>query len=266
MYDNLFYRSDPSLVCLALLGLLLAAKEVGFRFSRRARSRPGLPDDADIPLILGSVLTLLSLMLAFTYSVSNAHFERRRQLVIDEAGTISTLYHRAQVMPQPVGSEIRELCRQYGALRLEIASLDKDTSTKLEEIDVRSKQLLESMWSRAASLAAADNSATVSLLLQSVNALAEIHSKRLAAFRSRVHLSIYFALFVISAVAVGLAGLHFGAHLQRRDVLTLVFTILLAMTMWLIMDLDSPIHGTITVGQYSFTDLQKEIGPPTAVR
>jgi|GEM_PF-562789 hypothetical protein len=262
MYDSLFYRSDPLLVCLVLLGLLLAAKEIGFRLARRTGRLPGL-DDKDIPLILGAVLTLLSLMLAFTYSVSNAHFERRRQLVIDEAGTISTVYRRAQVMPQPVGGEIQELCRQYGALRLELASVDHDNSKKIKEFDVRSRQLLDMMWSQAASLAKESPTATVSLLLQALNELSQIHGRRLAAYRSRVHLSIYIVLFTLSAVAVGLAGLHFGAHPQRRDVLTLVFTILVAMTMWLILDLDSPMYGTIRVGQHSFTDLQQEIGPPT---
>jgi len=38
MSGNTFYRLDPVLICLALLGLLIAAEEVGFRAMKRTRA------------------------------------------------------------------------------------------------------------------------------------------------------------------------------------------------------------------------------------
>jgi hypothetical protein len=262
MFGDLFYRSNPLLVCLALLGLLLAAREVGFMSARRGGPAPPAKEDRDLPIVLSSVLTLLSLMLAFTYSVSQGSFEKRRQLVIDEANVIKTVYLRAATLPHPMSDEIRDLCRQYAGLRMESSAIKKDSPEKIGEFDVQSGRLQDLMWSRVASLAADSPSATVSLFLQGLNELIDLHNKRLAAFRYRVPFSIYLVLFVISAVAVGLTGRHFGAHHQRRDVLTLIFAILVALTMWLILDLDSPVHGTIRVNQQSFIDLQQEIGPP----
>ena len=84
MLGNIFYQSNPLLICLALMGVLLLAVEIGF-WAKKAGGKGGLDgiEKGDIALIIGSVMTLLALLLGFTYSMSASRFEQRRQLVIE---------------------------------------------------------------------------------------------------------------------------------------------------------------------------------------
>jgi len=263
MVENIFYRLDPLLVCMTLMVLLFAAAEVGFLAMKRQRPGSEKVENADIALILGAALTLLALMLGFTYAMSQGRFETRRQLVIDEANAIGTTYLRAQTLPEPWSSEIQDLLRQYTALRVEIATRKDFSPERIREFDRRSKNLHGSMWSRATVLARERPSPIVSIFLQTLNETIDLHAKRLAAFRSHVPVSIYLVLFGISVAATGLIGYYSGTRRRRIWSLTVTFAILVGAVMWLILDLDNPVRGSIRASQQSLSDLQQDIGPPS---
>jgi hypothetical protein len=254
--------SYPLLASLILFALLFVAEELGFRSRKRKWLGSESIEKGDIALILGAVLTLLSLMLGFTYMMSEDRYEARRQLVIKEANAIGTTYLRAQTLPEPQGSKIQELLRQYAALRVEIAGARSDGPEKLQALDARTKQLHTSIWSHANVLARENPSPVVAVFLLSLNEMIDIHAERLAAFRNRVPASIYPVLFISSAIALFLAGFYFGTSKQRVRILPMVFAVLIASVMWLIMDLDQPVHGTITASQQSLIDLSRDMNRP----
>src|SRR4030043_966010 len=134
MSGNIFYRLDPLLICLAFIGVLLVIVEIGFRAKGRTKAGSDSIEKADIALILGGVLTLLALMLGFTFAMSEGRFETRRQLIVEEANAIGTTYLRAKALPEPRSSQIQELLRQYRRLREEIASMTDDTPEKIREM------------------------------------------------------------------------------------------------------------------------------------
>jgi hypothetical protein len=105
MTGNIFYRLDPLLTCLVLMGVLVAVVEIGFWVKGREKAGANSIEKGDIALILGGALTLLSLMLGFTYATSEGRFETRRKLVIDEANAIGTTYLRAKTLPEPRSSD-----------------------------------------------------------------------------------------------------------------------------------------------------------------
>jgi hypothetical protein len=121
MSGNVFYRLDPLLICLAFAGLLLVAVEIGFRAKGRKKADSDNIEKSDIAPILGGVMTLLALMLGFTFVMSQGRFETRRQLVVEEANAIETTYLRARTLPEPQSSEIQELLRQYTAYSTPVA-------------------------------------------------------------------------------------------------------------------------------------------------
>ena len=230
MSGNIFYRLDPLMICLVLVGVLLVAEEFGFRL--KGWTKPGSDniEMADIALILGAVMTLLALLLGFTYAMSEGRFETRRQLVVEEANAIGTTYLRAKALPEPRSSQIQELLRQYVALRVEIASTMDDTPEKIREIDNRSKQLHSLIWSHASALARESPNAITSIFLQALNEMIDLHSKRLAAFRNRVPFSIYLVLLIVSIITLWLVGYYFGRR-QRGRILTTVVVLLLVSVM-----------------------------------
>jgi hypothetical protein len=258
MSGNIFYRLDPLLICLVLVGVLLVAEELGFRLKGKMRPGSDKIEMADIALILGAVMTLLALLLGFTYAMSEGRFETRRQLVVEEANAIGTTYLRAKALPEPRSSQIQELLRQYLALRVEIAIKIDDTPEKIREMDNRSKQLHGLIWSHAAALARESPSPITSIFLQTLNEMIDLHSKRLAAFRNRVPFSIYLVLLIVSIITLWLVGYYFGRR-QRGRILTTVVVLLLASVMWLIMDLDQPMRGAIRASQQSLIELHQDL-------
>ena len=261
MSGNIFYQLDPLLICLVLMGVLVAALEIGFWVKKgRAKGGSDSIEKADIALILGAVMTLLALLLGFTYAMSEGRFETRRQLVVDEANAIGTTYLRAKTLPEPRSSEIQELLRQYAALRVEIASTADDAPEKIRGMDNRTKQLHGLIWSHAAALARENpTSPVIAVFLQTLNEMIDLHSKRLAAFRNRVPFSIYQVLFVVSAIILWLVGYYFGSHRKRVRILTTMLALLVASVMWLIMDLDQPVRGAIRASQQSLIDLHQDL-------
>ena len=260
MSGNIFYRLDPLLICLVLMGVLIAALEISF-WVKRGMVKGGSDsiEKSDIALILGAVLTLLALLLGFTYAMSMGRFETRRQLVIEEANAIGTTYLRAKTLPEPRSSEIQELLRQYTALRVEIAGMADDAPEKIRGIDNRTKELHGLIWSHAAALARESPSPIISVFLQTLNEMIDLHSKRLAAFRNRVPFPIYLVLFVVSIIALWLVGYYFGTGRQKMRILTTMLALLVASVMWLIMDLDQPVRGAIKTSQQSLIDLHQDL-------
>jgi len=259
MSGNIFYRLDPFLICLVFMAVLLVAEELGFRVKGWAKPGSDSVEKADIALILGAVLTLLALLLGFTYAMSEGRYETRRQLVVEEANAIGTTYLRAKALPEPRSSQIQELLRQYTALRVEIASMTNDTPENIREVDNRTKQLQSLIWSHAAALARESPNPVVSVFLQTLNEMIDLHGKRMAAFRNRVPFSIYLVLFVVSAITLWLVGYYFGTCRQRMRILTTMLVLLVASVMWLLMDLDQPVRGAIRASQQSLIDLHQDL-------
>jgi len=258
MSENIFYRLDPLLICLVLMGVLLVAEEVGFRVKGRMKSGSDNIEKGDIALILGAILTLLALLLGFTYAMSGSRYETRRQLVVEEANAIGTTYLRAKALPEPRSSQIQELLRQYAALRIEFARARDESPEKVREVDNRSKELHSLIWSHAVALARENPNPVTSIFLQTLNEMIDLHSKRLAAYRNRVPLSIYLVLFVVSIITLWLVGYYFGRR-QGGRILATVVVLLLASVMWLIMDLDQPVRGAIKASQQSLIELHQDL-------
>jgi hypothetical protein len=256
----MFYRADPLVICLVLMVVLVAAAEIGSWIKRgEVKGGPSTIEKADVALIIGAVLTLLALLLGFTYAMSEGRFEKRRQLVIEEANAIGTTYLRAKTLPEPPSSEILELLRRYTALRVEIAGRMSDDPEKILEVDSRTKQLHGLLWSRAAALAREKPTPIIAIFLQTLNEMIDLHTKRLAAFRNRVPFSIYLVLFGVSAIALWLAGYYLGSRGRHVHILTTMLAFLVALVMWLIMDLDQPVRGAIRASQQSLIELHQDL-------
>jgi len=260
MPADIFYEVNPLLISLVLIGVLVVALEIGIRVKNRwVLVGADSIEKADIALVLGGVLTLLALLLGFTYAMSAARYETRKQLVVDEADAIGTTYLRAKTLPEPQSSEIQELLRQYAALRIETTRMTDVTPESIRELDKRTKLLHGLLWSHAATLARENPNPITSIFLVTLNEMIDLHTKRLAAFRNRVPFPIYLVLFVVSAIAMWLVGYYFGSPKPGVQILTTVLAILVALVMWLIMDLDQPLSGAIRTSQQSLIELNQDM-------
>ena len=116
-YNLSFHLTSHWLIALAMLAVLFAAVEFGFRAGVRKR---GIPD-ADRSLMSGTgaaMLGLMGLLLGFTLSMAIGRWDDRRAIIIDESNAIGTLWLRAGFIKEPVRSQLRSALQEYNESRI----------------------------------------------------------------------------------------------------------------------------------------------------
>src|SRR5215469_6117768 len=97
------------LLGLLFLVMILVAGETGFRLGHRSRLRHDEQIRKRMDSVEAAVLGVLGLLLAFSLVMAVSRFDRRRDLVLEEANAIDASYWTSQVIPQPEGQALAGL-------------------------------------------------------------------------------------------------------------------------------------------------------------
>ncbi len=240
------------LVLPLMLVIGMLAVEGGYRYGRWRHAH--VSDEKDVPVaaMVGSVLGLLAIMLAFTFSLALARFDSRRDAVLEEANAIGTTYLRARLLPEPHRSEIMDLLREYTEIRAQ-----GTTEAKVADAITRSEVLHERLWSRAVAVADKPPSSIMTgLFIQSLNETIDMHSRRVfVGLRSRIPVTIWLVLFGLALIGLGSVGYQAGLSETRRSPEMPILALAIAAVLFLIVDLDRAHEGRVRVGQHPMTDL-----------
>ena len=238
-----------SLLCTVGLFLgMLVLLEIGRRIGVRRLARD--PDDARVGVgtVEGAVFGLLALLVAFTFSGAAARFDTRRQLIVEETNDIGTAYLRLDLLPTTAQPPLRAHFRQYVAARLDVYRQLPDVAAAREALG-RAATLQIEIWSRAVAGSREPDAHpdTALLLLPALNAMFDIMTTQTMALRMHPPLIIFAMLFGLALVSALLAG-HGLAGGNRRDWFHMVgFATIMAVTVYVILDLETPRLGLIQV-------------------
>ena len=124
----------------------------------------------------------------------------------------------------------------------------------------RSEEIHDELWATAEHhVLQGQESATMALYAEAVNEVADVHAERLAAFNLRLPRPLYVVLssaMVLAFLRVGVASSADG----KRDPLTmLIFALVFAAVLMVIVDLDRPQQGLLTVSQAALSDLLRQM-------
>jgi uncharacterized membrane protein len=245
------------LVFVATIVAFLLAAEGGFRLGARIRKRLGSTEVPELGTTVGGLLGLLGLLLAFTFGMAGDRFDRRKTLVVEEANAIGTAWLRTDLIPEPQRTQARDTLRQYTQARLDAV----DVSARAGAI-ARSEQLQGSLWTTTAAAAAATPTPPVALFVAAVNEVIDMHGRRLnAAIRNPIPPSIFGTLYAVALLVLAALGYARGLTEDRSAVATSVLTLVLAVVILLILDLDRPYEGLLTVSQQAMNDVRALMGP-----
>jgi hypothetical protein len=238
---------------LGLLTILLTLStfEIGYRFGRRHRPE----GEGALGTLVGAGMGLLAFLLAFTFGMAASRFDDRRQLVLQEANAIGTAYLRADLVPEPHGTEIQGLLRDYADARIEAVQ-----PGKLDAAIARSEELHRHLWTEITALAQADPHSIVGgLLIESLNEVIDLHEMRITAgLRSRIPGRIWDALYVLTVLAMLAVGYHAGQSGERSPAvvpLALAFSAVILV----VADLDRPQEGALRVSQQALIDTRESM-------
>ena len=241
---------------LVFLAALLIAFWSATRLGAALQTRQGPLNDGrrvDFDMVLGATLTLLSLMVGFSFSMASNRYDQRKNLEESEANAIGTAYARADLLPSADTARVRELLRDYIDLRVRFYSTrDSEIRFHLRPVTQRVQGQL---WSAVVTPATAAPSALTALATASMNDAINSEGYAQAAMWNRIPTGAWALLCMLGVVATTLLGFRFHQQSQIY-VLTLVTPTIIATSFFLIADIDCPRGGVIRVIPQNLIALQ----------
>jgi hypothetical protein len=245
----------PVLVLLLSFAAFWGSALIGKLIGRRRGGSQG--DGEDYAFILGGTLTLLGLIIGFTFSMAVGRYDQRKNYEEQEANAIGTEYVRADLMPGPDGEAVRDLLRSYLDQRIRYyRPLD---ARQLRQIDAETARLQREMWAVVASYASAHPTAVAASVVSGMNDVLNSQGYTQAAWWNRIPLAAWALVVAIAIFCNFLIG--YGAH-GKRAVYLLILPIALSLTLFLIADIDSPRGGVIHVSPHNLQAVVDSLGSP----
>jgi hypothetical protein len=231
--------------------IVFSGSELGWRLGTRIK---GHGASSNISALEQSLLGLLALMVGFTFLMSLTRFEARREAVLNEANAIGTAALRARLLPEPHRTESLKLLREYAQIRIDYIPTGKSFAELPIVVD-RSNNIQEALWQQVRAVSAKDNNLVpTGLFIQALNELIDDQAKRLSALRNDIPEVVLLSLFGIAAVACGFAGFASGIDPLRTRAPVFITAVLVCIVMFVILDLDRPNRGFITISQQPMLD------------
>jgi hypothetical protein len=231
------------------LGMLLFA-EIGRRIglARLKHDPNGLAKG--VGAAESAVFGLLGLIIAFTFSGAASRFEERRHLITQEANAVGTAYLRLDLLPSDSQPEMRDLFRRYLDLRATTYTDAEDTiSTQNKLNNIATLQGL--IWSTALAASRKPNAAAnaTMLLLPALNDMIDITTTRAMATQNHPPLVVFLLLVGLSLMGALLLGYDMSDNQARHWLHTVVFAAMMALALYVIVDLEFPRLGLINIKQ-----------------
>ena len=239
-----------------LLGTLLAF-EVGLRLGRWRSRKPNPEALLPVRMLVTSTLGMLSFILGFTFGLASSHFDIRSQSIFDEATTIGTAYHRADLLPEPERTNERRLIRNYLDVRLD--PLDGAKTDVIGPL----RALQEQMWQEA--VGASRKEGAASFVMPFTQSLIEINAQAervLTGIRSRIPIVVWVILNAIMTISVAAAGYHAGLAGTQRSIAAVAYALVFAAVIVLITAADIPGVSQLRTSHQALVDLQERLKTP----
>jgi hypothetical protein len=242
--------------------LLLVVSFVACWFAGHAGARfrvsQSVTDDnvlEDFKLVLGATLTLLGLIIGFTFSMAVSRYDQRKNLEEQEANAIGTEYVRAALLSPADAAKIQAQLKSYVQQRILFYSTGSEE--QLRKINEQTAQLQAQMWSAIIGPASAEPNPVNALVVSGMNDVLNSQGYTQAAWWNRIPTAAWILLITIGIFCNMLMG--YVAH-GRNSFVLFILPIALAISFFLIADIDSPHWGVIRVHPQNLESLATSLG------
>jgi hypothetical protein len=239
--------------------VVLVAAEIGFRIGIWLQRRdPSSGKTAMTGTVVGGMLGLMAFLLAFSIGIVIGQHNGRREMVVTEANAVGTAYLRAGFLGEPDRTSSRDLLREYVEVRLAAAA----DPAVLESAVTRSEEIHGELWSIVEdNVSKGQESDIMALFVDSINEVIDVHSLRLAAVDLRLPRLLGMVLYAATLLSFLLVGVASSADGKRDPVAILLFALALVAVLMIVVDLDRPQQGLLTVSQTALSDLLRQMTP-----
>lgn len=232
----------PRLFFLLSLLMLWVAAQIG---ASLRRLRP-LKDEErdDFTVVAAATLTLLGLIIGFSFSMATTRYDQRKNLEEEEANAIGTEYLRAGLLAEADTAAVRVQLRKYVDLRL--GFYHTRDQHELRQINDETAQLQTNMWSAVQAQATARPTPVIALVVSGMNDVLNSQGYTQAAWRNRIPGSAW-SLMTLIAICCNLLVGYGARKTGPKAGLMFVLPLVVSVAFLLIADIDSPRSGFIHV-------------------
>jgi len=213
----------------------------------RRTVRPIAPEERhDFDILLTASLTLLALIIGFSFSMAVSRYDLRKNYEEVEANAIGTEYVRADLLPAEAATKVRELLKKY--LDQRVAFFVATSRLAASQTAAETAQLQNALWSTVAAVAAEQPTPIVTLVVSGMNDVLNAQGYTQAAWWNRIPASAWVMMGLIAIFS----NLLLGYREQKTAFLVLLIVpLIVSIAFFLIADLDSPHGGIIRVTPYN---------------
>jgi hypothetical protein len=233
----------PTLVFVLCLSLLWGSAWVG---NSVLRGRRTLDEDsrADFGVLLTATLTLLGLIIGFSFSMAISRYDQRKTCEEAEANAMGTEYSRAGLLPVADAAKVRSLLKAY--LDQRVSFYVTRDSQRLRDINAQTDMLQKQLWDAVEAPAVTQPTPVVALAVAGMNDVLNTQGYTQAAWWSRIPTAAWALMALMAMVCNAMIGYCARTAAARGRVL-LVLPLVLSTSFFLIADIDSPRGGIIHI-------------------
>jgi hypothetical protein len=210
----------------------------------------------DLRTVLAACLTLLGLIVGFSFSMAVSRYDLRKSYEAAEAAAIATENDRVDLLPSADAQRVRKLLGSYLGARLLFFS--NHDPHRVEEINAQSAALQRQMWSAVLPPATAQPTPLMALVVSGMNDVANAQGNTQAAWLNRIPSEAWALMGVIAILCNVMLG--FSAGELKRGGTLFVLPLVTAIAFFLIADIDSPAGGgMIHVTPQNLVNLEKQL-------
>lgn len=234
---------QPLLFLVLTLVVMLFAARAGLYFRRR---RGPMSDDErdELNLVLTSALTLLALIIGFSFSMAVGRYDTRKNDEAVEANAIDAEYLRVGLLANADTGRLRALLQQY--INERIATYEQPDTTRMLELRASSKTLQHEMWSVVEKNVSKRRDSIGALVAQGMNEIIDAQGSSAASWSNRIPLEGWALMFAIALCCCSLIGFDTKINITAVSG-HLILPVLIAISFYLIADLDTTHAGLIRV-------------------
>jgi hypothetical protein len=238
---------------LTVAGLLLGglvASEIGYRLGLIFSPKLEV-FGRQFDIVRTATFALVAFLIAFSFSGAGSRYVERGDVIVEEANALGTAWLRADVLPEPQRSELKAVIKEYTNDR--VVLLTARDRPEMMRLLAKVGGLHGKMWTQA--LAGTDgNAPLMAVVLPSINDVIDLHTTHLALAIRRLPTPILVVLLATSALSLMLVGFGNGHAGRRFPLLDGTYAIVLAVALWMTIDLDRPRQGIIQVNPQPMVD------------
>jgi hypothetical protein len=244
----------PFVVFFSSFIVMVLSAWIGFLLRKRQKIDETVRKDID--MIVAAVLTLLGLLIGFSFSMATNRYDLRKNYEEAEANAIGTEYVRADLLAAPESSKVRILLKDY--LEQRISFYEARDERQLEQINARTAQLQSELWSTVRVSASAQPTPIMALAVAGMNDVLNSQGYTQAAWWNRIPAGAWLLMAAVAICSNLLVG--YAEHSTQVGIVRLlILPLVLCIAFFLIADIDSPRRGIIVVHPQNLISLSQSL-------